>query len=262
VDGGERIERAAALLAGARSTRSHFGRLPDDLAPRDLAEGYAIQAALLARLEPDLGPRVGHKIGCTTAVMQEYMGIPTPCAGAVLARTLHESPAELELAALVRPGVECELAVSLASDLAEGPFDRERVGAAVASCMASIEVVENRFVDWTTLDVATMVADDFFNAACVLGARVVLEAVDDLAAVRAALAIDGVEIGTGVGEAILGHPLDALAWLAGHAAATGAPLRAGEVVTLGSVVQTQWLAEPCEVVVSTDRLGEVRVRFT
>jgi 2-oxo-3-hexenedioate decarboxylase/2-keto-4-pentenoate hydratase len=107
-----------------------------------------------------------------------------------------------------------------------------------------------------------MVADDFFNAACVLGAPVVLEAVDDLAAVRAALTIDGVEIGTGVGEAILGHPLDALAWLAGHAAATGAPLRAGEVVTLGSVVQTQWLAEPCEVVVSTDRLGEVRVRFT
>ena len=41
-----------------------------------------------------------------------------------------------------------------------------------------------------------------------------------------------------MGYAILGHPLNALAWLADHVAARGGRLEAGAVVTLGSVVKT------------------------
>lgn len=39
------------------------------------------------------GPVTGHKIGCTTAVMQTFLRIPNPCAGGVFERTVHRSPA-------------------------------------------------------------------------------------------------------------------------------------------------------------------------
>jgi 2-keto-4-pentenoate hydratase len=42
----------------------------------------------------------------------------------------------------------------------------------------------------------------------------------------------------GSGTTILGHPLNALAWLANHAEHVGTPLKPGDIVTLGSVVKT------------------------
>ena len=53
--------------------------------------------------------------------------------------------------------------------------------------------------------------------------------------------INGVEVGQGTGADVLGHPHNALAWLANHLAADGNSLRAGEIVLTGSLVKTAWL---------------------
>src|SRR3954464_985349 len=66
---------AARLIADARRSRAPLQSLPDDIAPRDEADGYKIQAAVHRLLSPDFGPLAGHKIGCTSAVMQQYLGI-------------------------------------------------------------------------------------------------------------------------------------------------------------------------------------------
>ncbi len=55
---------------------------------------------------------------------------------------------------------------------AQAPFDREAVAAAVAACMAGMEIVDDRYVDYKSLDTPTLIADDFFDAGCVLGAPV------------------------------------------------------------------------------------------
>ena len=73
--------------------------------------------------------------------------------------------------------------------------------------------------------------------------------------------INGEEVGTGRGGDILGHPLEALAWLAGSMAARGRALRAGEFVTLGSVVATKWVAAGDEVRIEIEGLGEARATF-
>jgi 2-oxo-3-hexenedioate decarboxylase/2-keto-4-pentenoate hydratase len=59
----------------------------------------------------------------------------------------------------------------------------------------------------------------------------------------------------------MGHPFEALAWLANLHARLGLGLRAGEFVLLGSVVETRWVGPGDEVAVSIEGLGEVRATF-
>ncbi len=253
-----RLAGAALALLQARRLGAPFDGFAPGSAPLTEAEGYLVQDGLVAALEGELGPRAGYKIGCTTPVMQAYLGIDHPCAGAVLARTIHAAPATVSCGGR-RLGVECELAVRLARDLPSRP-GREQAASAVGEVCAAIELVEDRYADFRALDLPALVADNFFAAGCVLGPPVAAGAAGNLAAVSAELSIGGTPAGAGTGAAILGHPLEALAWLAGFAASRGRPLAAGEVVLLGSLVETRWVAPGDQVVVRSD-LGEVRLRL-
>jgi 2-keto-4-pentenoate hydratase len=257
------IERAASLIRASRMERRPMTPLPDDCRPSDEPDAYRIQAALNRQLsEAGAGPTTGHKIGCTTPVMQAYLGIPNPCAGEVFARTVFRGAGRLAVAEHLRLGVECELAVELAADLAgHGPFTRDSVADAVGAVCASIEVVDDRYADYPTLGTPTLIADDFFNAGDVLGEPVRAWRRLDLAAIAGRMLINGQEVGVGQGADILGHPLEALAWLAGSMRDRGRALRAGEFVTLGSLVATKWVAAGDEVVIEVDGLGTARATF-
>lgn len=240
------IKEAAEILAGLRlgpeGRREQLEELPESCRPGTLAEAYAIQETLRPLLAArGLGPPSGWKIGCTTPVMQDYLSIPHPCAGTLFEATTYAERAELRAADFLQLGLECEIAVRLSGGIearAHG-HDRRSVAPAVGEVMASVEIVEHRFRDFTRVSTPSLVADDFFSCGCVLGASVAPEQAGDLAALCGGFRIDGAPAEqTGEGAAILGHPLTALAWLADHAAERGMPLRTGQVVTLGSVVKT------------------------
>jgi 2-keto-4-pentenoate hydratase len=258
------IERAAEQLATARLGRRRLAGLPEDCRPPDEAAAYAIQDALHRRLAAaGCGALAGHKIGCTTPVMQRFLGIANPCAGGVLAPTVRHGRGAFRHADFWRVGVECEIAVRLARPLpaAGAPYDREGVAAAVGACMAAIEVVDDRYEDYRSLDTPTLIADDFFNAACVLGEPVTSWQGLDLARLRGRMTINGGAVGTGSGGDILGHPFGALAWLANARAARGRELAAGEIVLLGSVVQTRWVEAGDQVEIEIEGLGRVVCSF-
>ena len=121
----------------------------------------------------------------------------------------------------VRIGVECEIAVRLARDLGptEAPFTAEWVAEAIEAYYPAIEIVDDRYVEWETLGAPTLVADDFFAAGCVLGEGVPRSAAPDLLEVVGRALINGEVVGQGTGADVLGHPHNALAWLANHLAA-------------------------------------------
>jgi 2-oxo-3-hexenedioate decarboxylase/2-keto-4-pentenoate hydratase len=259
-----RTDLAAGLLCANRRQHARFDRLPDELAPRDEAEAYAIQDALHAQLvEAGWGAVVGYKIGCTTQVMQRYLRIANPCAGAIYGSTVHREHGRLAHADFVRVGVECEIAVLLADDLhaLEGPIDRAAAARAIGACMAAIEIVDDRYVDYGSLGAPTLIADDFFGAGCVLGPAVTDFDPALLAEARASMRIDDRLVGSGVGTDILGEPLDALVWLANNLSQRGQHLRRGDFVLLGSLVQTQWVERGQSVVIDNDPLGTARADF-
>lgn len=256
---------AGDLLAEYRLSHRPFPGFPDKLHPKNEDEGYAIQDALHERLsKAGRGPITGWKIGCTTPTMQSYLSIRNPCAGGVFAQTVHRSHAVLRHSDYQRVGVECEIAIRLGRDLPRRAdlIDRARVGKAIAAVMAAIEIVEDRYVDYPVLDAPTLIADDFFGSGCVLGTEHAgLERLE-LGAISARMLIDGREVGRGSGSDILGDPLAALEWLAVRRARSGSFLRAGEIVLLGSLVQTNWIASGQTIIVENDPLGTVRAQFS
>jgi len=235
-----------------------------DVAPQDEATGYRIQDALHELLAADFGALVGYKIGCTSAVMQHYLGIPHPCGGGVFANGVHPSGVSLPAKDFVRVGVECEIAVRLARDLVatEAPFTAEWVAEAIDAYYPAIEIVDDRYVKWETMGAPTLVADDFFAAGCVLGEAVPRSSAPDLLKVIGRALINGKEVGQGTGADVLGHPHNALAWLANHLAADGKSLRAGEIVLTGSLVKTVWLGAGDSVMMELAGLGNVGVSFS
>lgn len=251
-------QAAAAILAARRARRI---LLPlGDAAPADIAAGYAAQHEVAAAL--GAVPPAGFKIGATTKQMQAYLGLAGPAAGFVQAENLQAESGRFRFADLIAPGVECEVGLRLGADLPAGPCTRAAAAAAVAEVFAAIEIVEKRYTDLTALGTPTLIADQVFHRAGVLGAPAAGWREADLGTIRGRITVDGALRGEGVGADLLGHPLEALAWLAGSpAAAAFGGLKAGQVVFLGSVTPPIWLDGPCEVTVAFDVLGRATANF-
>lgn len=255
----DRIRRAAEHLAAARLTRVPVVALADELRPDSEMEGYTIQDALHERLEPQLGGFTRHKIGCLTRKAQDAFRLGRPCAAGIPDSDVWRLHGRFRWKDFIRVGVEAEVAVRLARDIrpVDRPYTREDVASAVASYMVAIEVVDDRYEDEPRRSTPTLIADDFFAAACVLGREMYeLDSAQQAAAV--AMTIDGRPVrAPGGDDDQPGDLLDALAWLANHQAARGRPLGAGEFVLLGSPMGTHWLDGASEVVVDSATLGTV-----
>ena len=256
---------AAAFLGAARLRRAPVAALPEPARPADETGGYRVQRALRAwfaeRGDP---PAAGYKLGCTTPVMQEMLGLDAPVYGGIRAGDVHPGGTALPAAGFIAPGIECEIAVRLGADLdgrGRAP-SREEAAGAVAEVMPAIEIVDNRYGDWSALGTPTLIADDFFQAACVLGARAEACNPMTLDAAAGRTLIDGAETGRGRGADVLGHPLDAVAWLAGAVGGHGATLRAGALIMTGSLVKTVWLKRfPATARVEIDGVGTATIRL-
>ncbi len=228
-------------------------------------EAYQRQFELHDALsEAGLGDRIGWKIGCTTPVMQQLMSIDHPCSGGITERRVHFDHFATPYSDFNRVGVECEIAVTLGADLPikEKPYVKEEMAAHIQSCRAAMEIVDDRYADFSTLSTTSMIVDDFFQSACVLGPEIVNWHKIDLARVSGRTLINGIEIGSGQGSDIMGHPLNALAWLANNLNGLGRALKAGEFVLLGSMVECQWLTPGDKVEMKISELGKVTAEFT
>jgi 2-keto-4-pentenoate hydratase len=160
---------AAAALYRVRTERGIVGKLPAGMAPSTEAEGAAVQYALARLFKSD--PPFGFKIGATGKRMQDYLGIGAPIAGFMQSGDVHWSEASIPFGRLIRPGVECEVAVRLRADLPPGPCSLEQALDAVGEFVAGIELVENRYSDVKELGAPMLVADQMYHLAAVVGTQ-------------------------------------------------------------------------------------------
>jgi len=238
-----RARRAARALLDAHERRERFAPLPPELAPRSAEEAYAIQDAFVALRSDELGAIAGYKIALSSAEMQRFVGVDAPQAGVMLESTLRRSPARVRASEFVRLIIEFEVAFEMAADLpaADAPYTRERLAPFVRAAMPAIELADDRGADYTRLarHPLELIADNGWNEGAVLGAPVEGWRDLDLGALRGVATINGRAVGEGVGAAALGHPLDALAWIANHLAAHGRALVFRDVVITGSLITSK-----------------------
>ena len=219
-----RAQAGAKLLLDARRFSQRLVGLPHELQPRSALEAYQIQDAVLA----ELGPPGGWKVGARSPDAE-------PTCSPLPAELILRSPKVFPAGAFSRNGVEAELAFTLARDLpprARG-YDEAELYAAIASVHAAIEVVDSRFVDMSTIDAASLLADFQSNGALVVGDGVALPASFPSIDQTVQLIVDGVEQDT-PGRNPAGNLMRLMAWLADHVAARRGGLRRGDVITTGS----------------------------
>jgi 2-keto-4-pentenoate hydratase len=177
---------------------------------------------------------------------------------------VRRSPARVRAADYVRLIVEFEVAVEIGKDLpaADRPFARERVADAVGAVMAGMELADDRDADYKQLaqHPLDLVADNSWNEGAVLGDPVKDWRAIDLAAVRGVATINGIKVGEGRGADCMGHPLDALAWLADHLASIGRGLLRGDVVITGSIITSKFVKAGDRVRFDLEQLGNVELQ--
>lgn len=257
----ETVQEAAELLLKARGDHRKLDGFPETCRPGTAEEGYQIQSALARLWGLDVA---GWKIGCTTKEAMAFLKADGPFAGRIFAPYVLESPATVSHSAFHMVGAETEFAFRLGRDLAPGeaPFTRDRVADAVESLHPAIEIVNNYWSDWLAAGVPSIVADNGSNGGLVLGPAVPDWRSVDLTAAEASITIDGVEKGRGTGAMVLGHPLDALVWLANYLAGHGETLAAGQYVSTGTLTGMNPVRVGETAVSDFGPLGTVELRVT
>lgn len=254
---------AAKHLFDAHERRERFQPLPAVIAPRTPEEAYAIQDAFVALRAQKLGAIAGHKVALTSAEMRRFVGVDTPQAGMMFECLIRRSPARIRASDYVRPIIEFEIAVEIGEDLpvADKPFSREHVGNAVGAVMAAMEIADDRDADYKQLarHPLDLIADNSWNEGAVLGAPLKDWRAIDLAAVRGIATINGAKVGEGRGADCMGHPLDALAWLADHLASIGRGLLRSDIVITGSIITSKPVKAGDRVRFELEQLGAVEL---
>jgi len=259
-----RLRRAAWFLVDAHAEREPFGAFPSDAAPRSLDEAYAVQDEFVALKSRACGPVAGYKIALTTPAMRAMVGLTDSIGGTLHEKQVVRAPASVRAADYGRLIVEFEIAVQMAADLpANGaPYTRESAGAAVGSLMPAFELADDRNADYASLRAQALglAADNAWNEGAVLGAPVSDWRSIDPAQLRGVASINGEVVGEGYGRDVMGHPFEALAWVANNLAARGKHLRAGQFVITGSLVTSKFPKAGDTVRFEIDALGSVELR--
>lgn len=245
VSAAPRIERAGEWLFEAHRQRDRFGPLPADLAPADMGEAYSIQSQYVGRRAEQLGPVAGYKIALTTPAMRAMAGLGDSIAGDMLEGAIHRGGgARVRAADYGRLIVEFEIAFEMGEDVPaiDAPFTRERIARSVVAAMPALELADDRNADYAKLreNALVLAADNAWNEGAVLGTPVRDWQGIDLAALKGVASINGAPVGEGHGRDVMGHPLDALAWMANHLASRGLGLWRGDVVITGSLVTSKF----------------------
>ena len=257
------IEKAAKYIYDCRINNRIFHSIPKECIPEKEEDSYLIQKRLHKLLdEKNKDKVIGRKIGCTTTVMQNYLDIKTPCAGRIRSKSCLKSNTEISFENFNRVGVECEVAISLSSDLyCKKNISEECLYNSIDKVIVAIEIVDDRYLNWKTLGAKQLISDDFFGSGCVLGDFVSINDIKNLKKIRGFMYINGKNVGSGMGVDIMGDPILALEWIVGRKDVIGDFLPAGSVVLLGSLVQTKWLNKGDEVKIFIDKIGESRAIF-
>jgi 2-oxopent-4-enoate/cis-2-oxohex-4-enoate hydratase len=167
---------------------------------------------------------------------------------------------DIDISTLIQPRAEGEIAFYLKHDLRGPGIDRMDVLAATEAVGACFEIVDSRIRDWA-IRIGDTVAD---NASCgvyVLGEARVAPHTLDLAACRMTIDKNGARVAEGIGAAALGHPADAVAWLANTLGELDVPLLAGEIVLSGSLAALIPVTGGDHLQMRIEGIGSCAVRF-
>jgi 2-keto-4-pentenoate hydratase len=259
----EQVGEAATELLSMRTSRRVVPDLPLHLRPDTLADAYAIQDRLVAALGAQADGRcIGYKVACTNAIAQAALQIDRPVFGRLMSQTTSPSGTALAADQFTRRVIEAEFAFRVGADVepVDGGHTHATIAEHIDALVPAIEVVDHRFESWA-VGALRIVADNAIHGWWVRGEPTTDWRDLDLAASTVSVTRNGELVTTGSGEAVLGHPLNVMAWLADELPRFGSQLRRGDVVTTGVATDVFEAAAGDTCVADFGPFGTVTVAF-
>lgn len=255
------LQEAADLLDAALIDRMPIRPLTERYPGLDVADAYAIQQVNLNRRLQAGRTLVGHKIGLTSEPMQTLLGVDQPDFGYILDDMVLDNGGDVSISRFCAPRVEPEVAFLLRAPLRGPGVTVDDVHAATEAVAVALEIVDSRIVDWR-LTLPDTVADNASSGAVVLGEWMPYGDGIDLPGTRASLTLNGIEIDSGVGTAVMGDPAAAVAWLANALAPVGTEILPGQFVMSGSFTSAAFVHPGDDAAATVGGLGTVSLSFT
>ena len=230
-------EDPAAWAAALRHAQEQRRPLPP---LRKRGEGFDVQGAYriqeLNTLEAIAHGRclIGRKIGLTSEAVQKQLGVDSPDYGMLFADMQVSNAGTLQLADLIQPKVEAEIAFVLRADLRNPETSREDLIAAIDYAVPALEIVDSRIENWD-IGLVDTIADNASSARFVLGHQRAQLSVFDPAMCVMTLYANAAVVSRGEGRLCLGSPVNSALWLARRMAGVGRPLCVGDVVLTGAL---------------------------
>ena len=254
---------AAKVLMNQHLNGSRFDSLPQKIEPKNEHDAYAIQSELFKLRKENLGDLVGYKVALTSEVMQNMLRFPSPFSGPLHRNLIYTDGKDLNRKDYGRLCIECEIAAVLKTDLPKKNYlyTQEDIGKAIDTIAPALEVVDDRHADYDEIHskVLTLIADNAWNAGVIHG-RMRKDWHDlDLGKITGEVTVDGHTTGKGIGTDVLGHPFNALAWLANKVISQGQEIKAGMLVMTGTMIKTQFVQKGERLNFTIPELGSVTI---
>jgi 2-keto-4-pentenoate hydratase len=257
----DQVRKTAAELLSAEQQRKTLRPLTESFPAIEADEAYHIQLALIEMKKSRGAKVVGKKIGLTSQAMQKMLNVDQPDYGHILDGMLVEDGAAFVINELIQPKIEPEIAFILDKDLQGPGVSAIQVLAATRFVVPALEIIDSRIEGWK-IKLCDTIADNASSARVVLGSAPKQVDQVDLRLVGMVLEKNGEVVHTGAGAAVLGHPANAVAWLANAIGKFGVSLKAGEVIMPGALTAASDVRAGDVFRASFDGLGSVSVRFT
>jgi 2-oxo-3-hexenedioate decarboxylase len=219
----------------------------------DLPSAYAVEAQIVARRRAAGHRPVGVKVGFANKAAWRVLKLETLVWAHMYDDTVHQAvdnQAELPVGPLVAPKVEPEIVFCLARPVPVGAIDAAAVLEAVDWIALGFEIIDCVFPDWKFQPV-DFVASKGLHAALVVGAPLGVTDANRAAIAEALpsftvrLEKDGATVAEGSGRHSLRSPalcLGELASAIARGAGSRAPLQAGELISSGTLTESQPMA--------------------
>ncbi|MDQ0201431.1 2-keto-4-pentenoate hydratase [Neobacillus ginsengisoli] len=254
------VESIAKELIDAESHQYSVAPLTERYSELSVSDAYQIQLEVIDNKIREGHEVIGKKVGLTSAAMQQMLGVDEPDYGHLLDYMKVADGEKVKISDFISPKVEAEIGFILERDLVGPNVNYLDVLMATKYVVPTIEIIDSRITDWKIKLVDT-VADNGSSARVVIGNKLSTIEGFDLRSQGMLFYKNDELVGTGAGAAALGHPAQAVAWLANKLHEFGIHLKAGELILPGALSCAISVNEGDTISAHFGHLGTVSVTF-
>lgn len=254
----EQYTAVAESIIQGRNTAKAISPISTDFPELTIDDAYQIQSMVNQRRLAEGARVVGYKIGLTSQVVQQQLGVDQPDYGVLFGDMEVLSGEPIDCRGLIAPKAEGEIGFCFKEDLDKENLTFMELLSAIDYFFPVIEIVDSVVADWK-IGIVDTIADNASSALYMPGKRFFSPKGVDFEALSVAIYSNNESVASGQGSACLGSPLLSAYWLAKKLIELKTPIRKGQIVLSGALAPMVNLMPGKQYVFSFEGLDEINL---